>query len=148
MFTNRYRTQNIIVLSFVITLFCIYSNKARPEIALTYGECLLNPEKYDGQELIVKNGAITGEIFKGKFNILQYDTDIMVIGNTEGLKSNEYISLRATFHKEGYLTVKELHVHTHRRLKIVISILPVVLVGWLFFKKYKLNYRKMVLMER
>ena len=117
-------------------------------MTLTYGECLLNPEKYDGRELIVKNEAITGEIFKDTFEIQQNNTKIMAIGATDNLKSNEYISLRATFHKEGYLTVKELHLHRYRRLKIVISIVPVFLVGWIFFRKYKLYFQKMVFMER
>ena len=66
----------------------------------------------------------------------------------KSLKSNEFVSLRATFHKEGYLTVKEMHVHRYRRLKIAISILPVMIVGWIFFRKYKFNSKKMVFIER
>ncbi len=99
-------------------------------------------------ELIVKNEAVTGEIFKDKFEILQNNKKIMAIGDTEGLKSNEYVSLRATFHKEGYLTVKEMHMHKYRRLKIAISILPVMIVGWIFFRKYKFSSEKMVFIER
>jgi len=147
MFTNEYRAQKVIALSFVVILFCIY-NHNRPATTLNYHECLLDPNKYDGSELIVKNEAIIGEIFEDKFEILQNNKKIMVRGATESLKSNEFVSLRATFHKEGYLTVKEIHVHRYRRLKIAISILPVMIVGWIFFRKYKFNSKKMVFTER
>jgi len=144
MFTNKYRTQRIIALSLIISLFCIHSHRNRPEIALTFRECLLSPEKYDNRELIVKNEAKTGEIFKDKFEILQGDDKITVVGPTEELKRNEFVTMRATFHKEGFLTVKEMHVHRFRRLKMVISILPVILVGWIFFRRYRFNLRKIM----
>jgi len=148
MFSNNYRTQKIVVLFFVIILLCIYSHRNRSAVALHYHECLLEPEKYEGRELIVKNDAVIGEIFEDKFEIVQHNKKIMVRGVTESLKSNEFVSLRATFHKEGYLTVKEMHVHRYRRLKIAISILPVMIVGWIFFRKYKFNSKKMVFIER
>jgi len=148
MFTNKYRAKKIIALSFVIILFCIHSHKNRPEMALKFSECLLNPKQYNGRELIIKNEAKTGEIFKDKFEILQGNDKIMVIGAIESLKKNEYVTLRATFHKEGYLTVKDMHVHKYRRLKIAISMITIILVGWIFFRKYRFNLGQMVFIER
>jgi len=148
MFSDRYRAQKIIVLSFVIILFCAYSHMSSLERALDYQECLLDPDRSDGRELIVKSGAMTGKIFNDTFEIVQNDKKIMVIGDTNGLKSNEYVSLRATFHKGGYLTVNEMHVHKYRRLKIAISIIPTMAVCWIFFRKYKFNFKKMMFVER
>ena len=73
---------------------------------------------------------------------------ITVMGSADGLRTNDYIDAVVVFHKEGYLELKEIYVRKMRRLKIAISVLPVLLVMWLVLRQYKLDFRRRFFVEK
>ncbi|UCD84613.1 MAG: hypothetical protein JSU92_00035 [Deltaproteobacteria bacterium] len=148
MLTDRYRTQKVAGLLLVLILSCIYSQTNRPKKDLTLWECLSEPEKYDNRELIFRKAPKIGEVFQDRFEIFQGNRKVMVFGPMENLKKGDYVTMRVTFHKEGHLVVKEIHIYKYRILKIVISIMTVILVGWIFFRKYRFVLRETMFMER
>ncbi len=110
--------------------------------------CLRDPLRYDRQEIGVGTEAKVVEIFPGGFMLQEMGRTIRVEGNSLNALPGDFVRLRAVFHKEGYLELKHLYVAKGRRLKIVISILPALLVLFLILKSYKFNWRRMLFTER
>jgi hypothetical protein len=72
---------------------------------------------------------------------------MMVNGTIQELNKNDHIDIVAIFHKEGYLELKEFHVRKFRRSKIFLSILPILFVTWLFFRRYRFDKAKGIFVE-
>jgi hypothetical protein len=107
---------------------------------ISVADCLENPDKYDGAEVTNYHEPLIGEIYADGFDLLQkHNPSIHVYSDTAELIEGEYIGLKAIFHKEGYLKVVDLVVARKRREKIWISILPVILIGFLLLKYFRLN---------
>jgi hypothetical protein len=45
------------------------------------------------------------------------------------LSKGDYVQVRAVFHKEGFLAAQAVRVGTHRRLKMAVSIIAVIIVA-------------------
>ncbi len=146
-FGNKYYKIKIIVLIFIIFLACIYSQKKYCS-EITLQECLLNPERLDMATLTFGNNTKVGKVQKDRFELLNGINKIAVIGSVEGLKTNDYIELISIFHKEGYLELKEIYVRKLRRIKVGVSVVPVLLIAWLVLKQYKFDFEKRVILER
>ncbi len=109
---------------------------------ISVADCLEDPEKYDGAVVTSYHEPTIGKIYSDGFDLLQkHHPSIRVYADTTGLIEGEYVGLKAVFQKEGYLKAVELVVARKRREKIWISILPVILIGILLLKYFRLNIK-------
>jgi hypothetical protein len=109
---------------------------------ISVADCLGNPEKYDGAVITSYYEPKIGEIYADGFELLQkHYPSIRVYADTTGLIKDEYVGLKAVFHKAGYLKAVDLIVARKRREKIWISVLPVILIGVLLLRHFRLNWK-------
>ena len=131
----------ILILFLILILLCIYTGRNHPWI--TIEECLQNPEKYNDKLITEYWEPQIGKIYADGFRLIQrHAPSIRVYCDTTGLKTGEFVGLKAYFKKEGYLRAEQAFVATNRRYKIWLSVIPVILVLFLFFYNYTFNPRK------
>lgn len=148
MFTNKYYGLKLSILIIWILSMCSYSHLRNPG-SVSLQDCLEDPERFDKVVLTFGTNSKAGKVKKDRFELITNDgTKVTVFGSAKGLRENEYIDLETIFHKEGYFELKKIYVRKLRRLKIILSILPVLLVAWLFFTRYKFNLEKMRFVEK
>jgi hypothetical protein len=109
---------------------------------------LSNPLLYDGQEIILEDHLQVNSVSKDRFEITQDYTKILVIGISEGLRPGDYLSLRANFHRQGYLTLQELHINKLWSLKMVGSLFAAIFITGLFFMRYRFSFKHLCFVER
>ncbi len=120
----------------LLSLLCIHFAHHSPWLSLD--ACLKNPEKFDGELVTSFREPRISEIYSDGFLLTQKAGDsIKVLSDTSGLVINKYVGLSATFHKEGHLKAIHLKVSENRRYKIGLSIIPVLLIAFLFFRFFK-----------
>lgn len=125
----------------IIIFLSFRSANHRPWIHIR--DCLKDPEKYDGKLVIDYNEPRIQEIYADGFLLQQRQIPpIRVYSDTTGLILGEYIGLQAIFHQEGYLEATIVQIAKNREEKIWISVLPVFFVGFLFFRHYRFNIKK------
>lgn len=135
------RSISIVILLLIISLLCIYTGWTHPWLNIK--ECLQNPKRYDGDLITEYWEAQIGEIYSDGFQLIQrHSPSIRVYCDTSGLKTGEYVGLRAHFNKEGYLTTKKVFVATNRRYKIWLSVIPVLIIFFLFIDHFRFNLKK------
>jgi len=137
--SNKHRIKKLLIFILIIVLLSLYSHVKRPESSLTFNECLQNPEKYDRHVIYIRNEAKIGKVFDNKFEIIQGENKFMAFGSSPDLRENDYITAKATFFKKGYIKIEKSHVHKYRRIKIAISVIPVLLIIFLFLREYRFN---------
>ena len=102
-----------------------------------------NPEKFDGEWVTHYHEPMIGEIYADGFQLLQLNrSPIRVTADTTGLIQEKFLGLRAIFHKEGYLEAVSLHVSRNRRYKIGLSVLPVLFIGLLLIRFYRIDWKQ------
>ena len=146
MFSDKYYSAKVLSLILLIFTACFYSQHKYREFSLQ--DCLSNPEHGDGVTLKFGGNSKAGEVSEDRFELVRGKDKMTVMGRVGDLKKNDYIVMKAIFHKEGYLELKDIHVRKLRRLKIYLSVLPVFLVVGLILRQYKFDLKKRVLVER
>jgi hypothetical protein len=131
----------ILIMMLSIGFLCLYGGLHHPWIS--YVECRNNPGKYDGRIVVGFNEPTIGKIGPDGFELLQRgEKPVFVKTDTAGLRSDEYVALKAVFHKEGYLTARTIRIASHRREKMVVSLIPVVMIVFLFCRHFRFNTQK------
>lgn len=149
-FDNRKMAMKMLIIIVTIAILITYGHLVGNHKELSIKECLEAPEKYDGTLLVIKKETKIGNIYGDGFEIVQpYDNvTIFVSGDTTGLIKNAYVTLTATFHKEGYLELYSIHVHKHRRVKFIVSVVAVIIVFANFIRWFKFDVHHKRLTER
>jgi hypothetical protein len=111
-------------------------------------ECLSAPKRFDGATLKLGNNTKAGTVRKNSFELLSGVNRITVMGSVEGLKTDDYVDIVTIFHKQGYLELKEIYVRKLRRLKIFLSIFPVLLLPCLILRQYRFDFSRNILVEK
>ena len=133
-------TKQILTFFLLLLLLCglsYYGTLSAPWLKLT--TCLQDPEEYDGSLVTYFSEPRIQEITNSGFILHTSSGTIPVLSDTAGLRQGEYIGLTAIYHKEGYLTATRWVISKNRRYKIILSILPVCLVAFLFFRTFRWN---------
>lgn len=114
----------------LLTLFAVRSRFFNPW--LDVATCLAAPEAHHGRTVTYLREPRIGPLQKNGFWLLQKGApDIFVKTDTTGLKPNDYIGLVATFHRDGYLVAVRQAPATRRRMKIAVSVIPLLfLTAW------------------
>jgi len=149
-FDDRKMAMKMLIIVVAIAILITYSHLVGNHKELSIRECLEAPEKYDGTLLVIKKETKIGNIYEDGFEIVQpYDNvTIFVSGDTTGLIKNAYVTLTATFHKEGYLELHSIHVHKRRRVKFIASIVTVIIVFANFVRWFKFDVHRKRFVER
>lgn len=145
---NPSRARWILISGFLIVLVGLvwYGYEYNPTVSLQM--CLNDPLLYDGREIDAGMETKVVEIIPDGFILQQGGRTIRVMGDRQNASPGDYVGLQAVFHKEGYLELKSLYVAKGRRLKIVLSALPVLLVLFLLFKNFRFDWRRLLFIER
>lgn len=136
--------KRVLLLSLLfISMVCLsfYGKYHHPWLNLQ--TCLNNPQEYDGHLVTSYSEPQIGQIYDNGFQLNQkHLPSIRVLADTSGLIEGKYVGLTAIFHEGGYLTAVSVHVAHKRRYKIWFSIIPVLLVGWVLIRNFRLNIKK------
>jgi hypothetical protein len=144
---SAWRVGRVVIYVGILVALIIYGKVANPDITLKM--CLDNPERYDGVTIEVGGEATVGERLRDGFTIVYLGEIVRVKGTHPHLRKREYLSLIAVFHKEGpWLEAIDIHIARYRRMKIALSILPVIAVGLLFVKRYRFDFGCLEFRER
>jgi hypothetical protein len=116
----------------------LYTHFKHPWIDLE--KCLKDPERYHGREVTDFREPRIGEIKADGFILNQRNgSSIFVKADTTGLEQGAYIGLIARFHKDGYLKAIKYRIAKKRKMKIVISIIPVIIVAILLITSFRID---------
>lgn len=139
MFSDNHRYIKISLLLAALLLLCSYSHWEGRRIYVNLETCLSASEQFDGRRVILEDYVTVGSVFKDRFEIEQEGKKIMVMGTAEGLAPGDEIEIQAIFHRQGYLTLEQLHIKKLRSVKIIISIAAALFVAMLFFSRYRFS---------
>ena len=141
------RIIKISILLFLLLALSYYGAHFHPWIETS--DCLDRPGEYDGKLVTLYSEPMIGEIYSDGFQLLQkHRPPIRVYSDTTGLHTGEFIGLRATFHREGYLQAVSLRVARNRRYKIWLSILPVIFIGIALLHFFRINWKPFQIEQR
>lgn len=130
----------ILITTVIIILLCIFYKYHVPRISVA--ECLQNPETYEGCMITEYWEPKIGSIYSDGFLLQQrHAPSIRVYCDTSGLISGEFVGLRAFFHKEGHLQAVRAGVARNRKYKIWLSAIPVLFIGFFFFRYFRINIK-------
>ena len=148
MFSDNHRYIKISLLIVVLSVLCVYSYWENKRRYVDLGMCLANAGKFDGKEILLEHYVTVSSVFKDRFEIEQEGEKILVMGAAAGLVPGDEIGIRAIFHRQGYMTLQELHIRKLRVVKIIISIAAALLVAGLFLRRYRFTLRGFQFAER
>lgn len=132
---QKRRLFRILLYITILTGLIIYGKRNFPETTLHM--CLKEPQRYDGVTLTIGNEAIVHQLTADGFIIKQMGELIPVKSSkTASLEPGVFVNSIAVFHKEGWLEAKQVRVMKYRRIKIGVSILPVIIITVLFFRHF------------
>ena len=135
------RTALILLSVIVLLLLSVYNYNNHPWISIE--TCIKNPTAFDGKIVEKFSEPMIGKLYKDGFILKQKQgRSIRVYADTSGLKTGEYLGLKARFHKEGYLEAVYIKVSKYRRYKIWLSVIPVFFVLFFLIRNLKFNWKK------
>ena len=148
MFSDTHRYLKITLLTTVLLLLCSYSQMKGRSIYVNLATFLSAPELFDGMEIRLGDYVTAASVFSDRFEIEQEGKTILVMGTAEGLAPGDEMEIRAIFHRQGYLTLEQLHIKKLRSAKIIISIAAAMCIAWLFFSRYRFSVSGFQFTER
>ncbi|MCX5903398.1 MAG: hypothetical protein NTV89_07980 [Proteobacteria bacterium] len=148
MFSDNHRYIKIFLLVLILVLLCLYSYRESKSIYIDLGMCLANAGQFDGKEILLENYVYVSSVSKDRFEIEQEGKKIFVVGTAEGLAPGDEIAIRAVFHRQGYMTLQELHINKLRNIKIIISLAAALFVAGLFLIRYRFTLNGFQFVER
>ncbi|MFO7891980.1 MAG: hypothetical protein R6V04_16760 [bacterium] len=131
----------ILILLTILGLLCVYTGWTHPWLNIK--ECLQNPEQHDSKLITEYWEPKIGKIYPDGFQMIQrHAPSIKVYCDTSGLKTGEFVGIKAVFKKEGYLIAEKVFIASNRQYKIWLSVIPVLIIFFLFLRYYKFNLKK------
>ena len=137
MFSNRFRKLKIIIPLLLIVLLVIFAEIKGPIVYPGYKEAKLSPQQFIGKS--INFGGKIEEINQDYFLVKINKQPVKIIGSIEKNQLYYLITGKAIYLADGSLKLSQYHVSNLRIYKIVLSIIPLVLIGYLFFKEYKFS---------
>jgi hypothetical protein len=147
MFSNRYKIGKMVLVFALLLFFCYYGYHKGPEHqGPGLQHHLDNAEFFDGTELVASYKPV-GEVNETGFELIYKSGDekraIFVIGNVEGLQEGEIVSVKSIFRKNGFLELREIHIHKYLYLQWYASLLPIPIVILFFFKEFTFTRQRL-----
>jgi len=140
------RIIRILLLAFGLVFLIWYGYAFYP--AITLQMCLANPDLYDGSTITVGNEATITGVHQDGFSIQQMGKHVRVFSTKTNVKPGEFVILKAIFHKPNTLEALDFRIAKQRRAKIWLSVIPALLVGIYFLKRFRFNFSSFYFEER
>lgn len=134
MFSNRFRKLKIIIPLLSILVLVFYAQIQGPRLYPGYKEAKLSPQQFIGKSL--NFGGRIEEINQDYFLIKINKQPVKIIGSIEKNKLHYLITGKALYQADGSLKLSEYHTSNLRQYKILLSIIPILAIGYLFLKNY------------
>jgi len=136
-FSDRHRALKIILIALAV-IGLVLSVRFWADEGPGYQQCLADPDSCDGREIPFFIDARIVRIDPERIVISQPEGPVEIrvpkgMGEIRG-KPGDYLEALAVFHKEGGLELKALQLAPLRRIKIAVSIIPVLGVAYLLLK--------------
>jgi hypothetical protein len=148
MFSDNHRYLKIFMLSSILLLLCLYNFREAKRRSVNLETCITAPDKFDGKEIILEDYVYVSSVSKDRFEIEQAGKKIFVMGTIADLSPGDEIAIRTIFHRQGYMTLQELHVIKLRTVKIIISIAAALFAAGLFLSRYRFTVNGFQFAER
>jgi hypothetical protein len=148
MFSDNHRYLKISLLIAILLLLCLYNFREAKRRSVKLETCLTAPDKFDGKEIILEGYVYVSSVSKDRFEIEQEGKKIIVMGTVADLSPGDEIAIRTIFHRQGYMTLQELHVIKLRIVKIIISIAAALFAAGLFLRRYRFTVNGFQFAER
>jgi len=148
LFSDNHRYIKISLLLAALLLLCSFSQLKGRRMYVNLETHLSGPELFDGISITLEDYVTVSSVSGDRFEIEQEGNKVMVMGTAEGLAPGDEIEIRAIFHRQGYLTLQQLHIKKLRRVKIITSIAAALFVAWLFFSRYRFSLDGFQFVER
>lgn len=134
MFSNRWRVLKILIPFLLIITFIIFAEIKGPIVYPGYKEAKLSPQQFIGKSL--NFGGRIEEINQDYFLVKIDKQPVKVYGELGENKVNYLITGKALYQADGSLKLSEYHTSNLRQYKIILSIIPILVIGYLFLKNY------------
>ena len=135
MFSNKFRRLKITLPILLIICFVFYAGVKGSIVYPGYREAKLSPQQFISKS--INFGGRIEEINQDYFLVTIDKQPVKVSGQLATNKKNYLITGKALYQADGSLKLSEYHVSNLRQYKIMLSIIPILAIGYLFFKEYK-----------
>lgn len=146
MFTDKYRFIKIILPLLIILAIVIYGEIKGPLLFPGFLEASKNPHQFINKEISFGGKII--KIDKNYFLIEIEKKPVKVLGSLEKNKLNYSINGKAIYLSDGSLKALDFHLSNLRGYKIALSIIPILLIVYLFFKQYRFDVKKLMFKKK
>ena len=147
MFSDRHRTLKMTLIILTLIGFSLSVQFGKP--GRTYRQCLADPETFDGKEIPIYIDARIIRIAPTCLIISQPEAPVVVRvpGGTGGIEGSpgDFVEAQTIFRKQGYLELKAIRTAPLRKIKIAVSVIPVVAVAALLIRTVRWEKRRLVL---
>jgi hypothetical protein len=116
---------------------------------ISYRECVRDPGRYRGRVIEGFREAEIGHVTPDGFDLLQKgEKPVFVHTDATGLKTGEYVALKAVLLDDGSLRAVRVVMAEGRREKMVLSLIPAVLGIVLLLARFRFEPRGMIFERR
>jgi hypothetical protein len=145
--SDRHRFLKIAGAAAALVLLVLYAVDVGPQAYPAYHEARRDPAAFAGRTIFFGGDIV--RIAESDFVFRTWD-DILVTARTRlgGGEEGYRISGTAVFRADGTLDVLEYHVYRYRIYKNLLAVLPLLFVGWFFFKTYAFDTRSLTFRQR
>lgn len=146
MFSDRLRIFKIALPILLIIILIIYGGK---KLLLTYpgfNEAAANSEEFNGKQIFY--GGKIVEVKKNYFVLKMEEKKVIVKGVLDKNTQGSNISGKAIFQKDKTLKMLDYHTSNLRQYKIWISLIPALIVLYLFSRDYRFDIRKLMFKKK
>ena len=137
MFSNKFRWIKITLPILLIIGFVFYAGVKGPIVYPGYKEAKLSHQQFIGKS--INFGGKIEEINQDYFLVKIDNQPVKVSGQLAKNRVNYLITGKALYQADGSLKLSEYHTSNLRPYKIILSIIPILAIGYLFFKEYKFD---------
>jgi len=142
LFSDKFRYVKIFIPPLIIGLFVIYGEIQIPLHFPGYKEALDNPYKFSNKQIYFGGKII--EVNNDHYIVKNDTGNVVTNGEIDKANKGANISGKAVFHEDKSVTFTSYHISSLRGYKIWFSLFPALFIAYLFFKRYKFNFKKMM----
>lgn len=130
MFSSRFRVLKISVPLLLIIILVIFAEIKGPLVYPGYKEAKLSPQQFIGKS--INFGGKLLDVQNNYFLVKIDKQPVKVYGELAKNKVDYLINGKALYQADGSLKLSEYHTSNLRQYKIILSIIPILAIGYLF----------------
>lgn len=151
-FDDKFRVIKIILCLLILVIMGLWNSHKYMTDEMTLSKCKADPVRYNLQLIKIKQDATVTNTTEDSITVNSRGITIPVkFPDNEIIEKSltgEFISILGVFHKEGYLEAEKYHVHRHRRIKVLVSTIPVLVFLMIFIANFKFNFKRFIFENR